>query len=313
MYTNIHLGHALPVLIQFLQATNLSKLCMEKSKINPNAIITALEIVMQNNIFAFGDTFWQQTTGTVMGTPPDPTWAIIYFCIWELIIIPKFDELVFYTWYIDDGLHAWVPNPTQDNTACLAAFQHCMQSFGIDHSFFHANPDLQPLQWTFSNLAPTAVFLNLKFPLTNGRVTTRIYEKELNLYLYIPPYSCHSTGVIKGIIFGMVHRAKNLCTFDTDCLAFLVWCYNYLLDQGYDSITIKPIFWTAIWKLLDQKPTVHHMSAPTETTSQRPSQPLFLHAPVNPSDPPLSRIQRLFKCNLYTDTETVILATLVTT
>ena len=165
-----------------------------------------------------------------MGTPPAPTWVPIYFCIWELIIIPKFDKLIFYTKYINGGLGTWVPNPTQDKTAPLAAFQHCMQSFGIDHSFFHANPELQPLQWTFSNLAPTAVFLDLKISLTNGRVTTSIYEKELNLYLYIPLHSCHSTGIIKGIIFGMVHCAKKLCTFDADRLAFLVRCYNHLLN-----------------------------------------------------------------------------------
>ena len=303
MYTNIHLSHALPVLTQFLKTTELGKLCVEKSKINPNVIITVLEIVMQNNIFAFGDTFWQQTAGTAMGTPPAPTWATIYFCIWELIIIPEFNELIFNTRYIKDSLGAWVPNLTRNNTARLAAFQHCVQSFGINHPFFHANPELQPLQWTFSDLASTTVFLDLKLALINGRVTTTIYEKELNLYLYIPPHSCHSPGVIKGIIFGMVHCAKNLCTFDTDRLAFLVRCYKRLLNRGYSSTTIKPIFCTAIRKLLDQQPTVHHASTPTETNSQRLSRPLFLHAPVNPANPSLSRIQQLFKRHLHTDTE----------
>jgi hypothetical protein len=34
------------------------------------AIICALEIVMRNNLFKFGDTYWLQITGTAMGTPP---------------------------------------------------------------------------------------------------------------------------------------------------------------------------------------------------------------------------------------------------
>jgi hypothetical protein len=32
-------------------------------------MIHGLEILMQNNIFQFGDTFWHQKQGTAMGTP----------------------------------------------------------------------------------------------------------------------------------------------------------------------------------------------------------------------------------------------------
>ena len=96
MYTNIHLGHALPVLEQFLCETKRGKNIANAANICPAALIHALEIVMENNMFAFGDTYWLQIAGTAMGTPPAPTWATIYFCIWELIIIPEFPELIFY-------------------------------------------------------------------------------------------------------------------------------------------------------------------------------------------------------------------------
>ncbi len=35
----------------------------------PSLLITALTIVMKNNVFTFGDTFLLQKTGTAMGTP----------------------------------------------------------------------------------------------------------------------------------------------------------------------------------------------------------------------------------------------------
>ena len=177
MCTNIHLGHALPVLTHFLYETKKGQQIVRDSDIFPAALLTALELVMNNNIFSFGDTLWLQTAGTAMGTPPAPTWATIYFCIWEIVIIPEFPELMYYRQYIDDEFGAWVPNSLNDNSARLTIFHQRMQSYGIEHEFFLSNPDLCPLQWTFSVLVPTAVFLDLSISIDNGRVSTKIYEK----------------------------------------------------------------------------------------------------------------------------------------
>ena len=309
MYTNIHLGHALPVLSHFLYETPRGRQIVQDCKICPAAIITALDIVMNNNVFSFGDTSWLQTAGTAMGTPPAPTWATIYFCIWEIVIIPEFPELVYYRRYIDDGFGAWVPNPLVDNTARLALFCRRMQSFGLAHEFFLTNPTLHPLQWTFSELAPTAVFLDLFISIdSNGCISTKIYEKDLNLYLYIPPHSCHSKGVIKGVIFGMVHRARTLCTHATDRISFLSNCYHRLIARGYTSAIIRPLFKTAICTLLDPpQQTTHDTTAlrqlhPTnEELAVTATRPLFLHVPVNPEDPPAAKLQQLFDQHLRTD------------
>ena len=302
MYTNIHLGHALPVLTHFLYETEQGRKIVNETDICPAALLTALEIVMNNNIFAFGDTTWLQIAGTAMGTPPAPTWATIYFCVWEIVIIPEFPELVYYRRYIDDGFGAWVPNPAVDNAARLTLFHQRMQSFGVEHDFFLSNPALRPLEWTFSALAPTAVFLDLTISIDNGCVSTKIYEKDLNLYLYIPPHSCHSKGVIKGVIFGMVHRAKTLCTHSCDRTLFLSRCYHRLIARGYTSATIRPIFKNAIRTLLDPPPSQQLQDADSNSSSEEPTtRPLFLHVPVNPADPPASKLQELFELHLRTD------------
>jgi len=41
--------------------------------------IKVLKLVMENNIFRFGDTFWLQTQGTAMGTPAAPLYSILTF------------------------------------------------------------------------------------------------------------------------------------------------------------------------------------------------------------------------------------------
>ena len=59
-YTNIQTGPALEILDNFLKT---DPAC---SDYPINAIITALRLVMQRNIFQFGNTFWHQTSGTAM-------------------------------------------------------------------------------------------------------------------------------------------------------------------------------------------------------------------------------------------------------
>ena len=82
-----------------------------------------------------------------------------------------------------------------------------MQEFGTYHSFFQEN-DLEPLQWTFSDLTNSVVVLDLNITLTDTTIHTTIFEKALNLYLYIPVLSYHLKGVLRGLIFGMAHELK---------------------------------------------------------------------------------------------------------
>ena len=41
--------------------------------------LTTLEVIMNNNVFSFGNTFWIQLQGTAMGTPAAPLYAIIIY------------------------------------------------------------------------------------------------------------------------------------------------------------------------------------------------------------------------------------------
>ena len=119
---------------------------------------------------------------------------------------------------------------------------------------------------------------------------TTIYEKELNLYLYLPPHSCHAPGMLKGLIFGFVHRAHALCMRHSDKLPFLIKCYYRLLARGHKSTVIRPLFNEAIEKIL----------YPQQATARYPDQsdhdkPLLLHLCYNPLNPTSSQLQQVFR------------------
>jgi len=64
---------------------------------------------MNINEFVFGGTFWNQKTGTAMGTPSAPTYTNLFFAIHEDRILPKYSaKLLTYTRYIDDIFGIWI-------------------------------------------------------------------------------------------------------------------------------------------------------------------------------------------------------------
>eukprot|EP00956_Cyclotella_meneghiniana_P038079 scaffold148520_cov43-Cyclotella_meneghiniana.AAC.2 len=63
------------------------------------------------------------------------------------------------------------------------------------------------MKWDCKNKPSTSVnFMDLTISIDNGRsrIITPLYEKDLNLYLYIPPFSSHPCGVFTGTISGQI-------------------------------------------------------------------------------------------------------------
>jgi hypothetical protein len=292
MYTNIHLGHALPVILNFLKNTDKGRAIVKLEKLNIAAVAAALEFVMTNNVFTFGDTHWLQIAGTAMGTPPAPDYATLYYAIHEYSVIDKYPEIKFYCRYIDDGFGIWHNIERENET--WTTFQNDINSFGTDHEFFtEETQTLKPLVWEFSNLDFSTVFLDLNLSISEtGTISSSIYEKALNLHLYIPPTSCHAPGVLKGLIYGCVHRAITLCTKKEDRLPYIKKTITRLVKRGHDRHDITLLFDTAIRRANSQGNTYVLRK---KHQDQDALKPLFLHLPFNPANPPTPQFQRTFR------------------
>ena len=83
----------------------------------PEVLMDALRLLMTNNMFQLGDTYWLQKVGTEMRAPPAPPWATIFFGIHEERVLAQFgDKLQLYHRFINDVLGIWLVDldPVED-------------------------------------------------------------------------------------------------------------------------------------------------------------------------------------------------------
>jgi hypothetical protein len=147
------------------------------------------------------------------------------------------------------------------------------------------------LRWEVSDLVTQVDFLDVTLRITpSGTVDSRLFEKQLNLYLYLPANSCHPPGVLKGIIYGSIFRIRRLTTDLDVCHRNIQDLYRRLLKRGYPPSTLRPIFAEGLARDHSRQPAV----LPDTDTPATPH-PFFLHVPYHPQDPPSHEIQRLFR------------------
>lgn len=280
MYTNILTHQALRAIAQYLRRNEFIY-----QDLPIEALISALRIVMLNNVFTFGDTAWHQLSGTAMGTPPAPPYATVFYGIHEDTFLDRFPSLRFYKRFIDDVIGIWVPDPDPAvDAASWTEFQACMNSY-------------HGMQWTFSDRGASVDFMDLTISLRGARLHTTLYEKALNLYLYIPPHSSHPPGVLTGLVLGNLYRIDTLCSDVIDKRRFIRLFYRRLLARGYKPEVLRPLFLKAAVLARDRQ------SAPAPTATTTPvddadSKRIFLHLRYHPNDPFSFELQQAWKANV---------------
>ena len=191
MYTNICTTHTKEQLKRWIQSLLDNKTIKDYPL---SAVLEALDIIMTHSTFDFGDTSWKQLTGVAMGTPAACQLATIYYGIHENeTLLPKYNKnLLLFKRFIDDIFGIWIVNNVND----LQEFENMKKDlpFGL-------------LTWKTTSLLTTADFLDLTISINNeGNITTKTYQKEMNLYLYIPPHSAHPPGMLNSLLIGCLRR-----------------------------------------------------------------------------------------------------------
>jgi hypothetical protein len=236
MYTNINTDTAIEA-FTFLLDSYSDEIPSNFPKV---FFLKALTIVMDNNLFLFDDTYWLQTNGTAMGTPAACMYATISYGVHERTkIIPTFkNTLPFYKRFIDDVFGIWIPSSKSDDEAEWEEFKTILNSWG-------------KLRWVVSERSLQTDYLDLTLTLKNGRISSKTFQKAMNLYLYLPPCSAHPTSCLKGLIVGNFLRFRRQ-NDDKNFSQLITNFAQHLFNRGHSLKSVLFQFNRAA-RLIDKK------------------------------------------------------------
>ena len=140
------------------------------------------------------------------------------------------------------------------------------------------------LTWEFNTPTNKVDFMDLTISITNGNISMSLFEKPLNLHLYIPPHSAHPPGLLPGIVHSTLFRIFTLCSDHNDRILRTKVFFQRLQARGYKSDHIKPLFIKAIAR-------AQRYSGPTDRATNDENT-VILHLPFHPNDPPSHKIQQ---------------------
>lgn len=201
LYTNIDIPRAVEII----------------SSINP-VLGTLAKLIMENNYFTYNNQLYHQIQGIAMGTNAAVVIANLYMSVLidsKLRILPNIRS---YCRFIDDIGFIFRGN----EQALLDLIAHANQlQPGIIFTHVYSKTELDILDLTF-------------YP-HQGKLAHKTFQKSMNKYLYIPPFSYHPKPTIRGFIIGELTRYHRTNSFYTDELAIRHLFFRRLLLRGYSQ------------------------------------------------------------------------------
>ena len=102
--------------------------------------------------------------------------------------------------------------------------------------------DYYGLEWIFEERSDIVNYINVTISIRGDWIVTLLYEKSMNLYLYIPPHSSHPPGVLTRLVSGNILRIHSLCSNNEDTNRRMKEYYAMLLVRGYQRDLLIPEF-----------------------------------------------------------------------
>jgi hypothetical protein len=268
MYTNIDTDHAISVITDWLDEIET----MLPLGFPTTPLKSALEFVMKNNIFEFGDTHFLQLTGTAMGTSSACMYATIYYAIHETkTLLPNFGRnILFLRRYIDDMFGIWVMN---DPSMTWTAFGEAINDFGL-------------LRWEIDEPTISLDYLDINITIDNDSIVTRTFRKAMNLYQFLPPHSAHPPATLKGMIYSLMKTYLYQNSHQRDYEREVIFLFNHLTARGWSKTKLKR------WILEGDRQL--HARQTTSIVDKASKDRLFFHLPFHPYDIPRKTIRRLY-------------------
>ena len=266
-YTNINTDHAIEILEKWF--------IYHKKDLAENfpqdLVLKGIKRLMENNVFTFGDRYFLQLNGTAMGTNVACMYATIYYSYHEETQLLHLSYIKFYRRLIDDAFIIF-----DDKKGSFADLEANMNDFG---------PINKRLHWTTEQPSNSIDFLDLTITINeDGTITTRTFQKTMNLYLYRTPDSCQPANILYSFVYGLIHRYYWQNTHEEDFLLMIERLFSRMLERGHIHKILSQVFISAIKKVeTSSLPNPKPGTSTTQKTEDRNL--LFIHLPHHPNNP----------------------------
>jgi hypothetical protein len=195
-------------------------------------IIRLLDWVMRNSIVEFDGKLWIQIKGTAMGTPVAPAFAILFMSWLDRKYSHAYPtpHLLLHRRYIDDGVIFW--------GSTMASLQEWLNRFNCFNPNIGITWSASPASVDFLDIT---IYKGDRFQAT-GKLDVRCFQKPMNMYLYLPFTSHHTTATKKAFIRSELHRMLARTTDPRDFISIHNKFYMRLRARGYPPSFLRPIF-----------------------------------------------------------------------
>ena len=160
------------------------------NKVSTEYIFKMADFVLKNNLFEFDSKFYQQISGTAIGTKFAPPYACTFMDHIETEFL-KMQEIKSWFWkrFIDDIFFMWTEG------------EESLEKFLEDLNKSHPN-----LEFTYKKSKDKINFLDVVITIKEGRIITDLYCKPTGGHQYLHYDSCHGDHIKRSITFSQTLR-----------------------------------------------------------------------------------------------------------
>ena len=229
LYTNIPVLDAIEI---------MKKLVFQFQNVIPNAhfVIELLDIVLKNSLMTFDKEYFQQIFGIIMGTNLAPILANLYLAMLQEELKKKCVHDKKLKWptiflrFIDDGFGIMEGNK-KDVKYWIDQFNSLRETIKID-------------KWSFGNhveYMDLYIYKGDKF-YESGFLDFKIFQKDINRYMYIPSKSGHTSHTIKNYVFREIKRYIRYNSLKLSFLKIRTQFFSRLRNRGFKKLWLRRIF-----------------------------------------------------------------------
>ena len=190
----------------------------------PTEDITKIrDFVLKNNLFEFHCKFYQQKSGTFIGTKLAPPCACIFMDYSETEFLKT------------QAIKPWLQKRFIDDIFFnLTDSEENLSIFLKYLNQFHPN-----LKFTFEKSKKKFIFLDLVIKLTDCKIVTDLYCKSTDSHQYLRYDSCHADHIKRSITFSQTLRLKRICSQKSDLDSHLKELKNWFSKRSYPAKVIN--------------------------------------------------------------------------